>query len=73
MSDGRRPSEVAPAENLYRGSILTMWIRSSLPLSSAAFSWPVFSVNIVSLMSLEDAVRHPREVIESAKVASLCV
>ena len=41
--------------------------RAAQPLSSAAFSWPVFSVNLASLMSLEDAVRHLREVLKSAK------
>ncbi len=70
MSDaGARGPEVAPAENLYRAIHSQQWwiAGRAQPLSSAAFSWPVFSVNIVSLMSLEDAVRHLREVLKSAK------
>jgi hypothetical protein len=70
MSDaGARGPEVAPAENLYRAIHDQRWwiADRAQPLSSAAFSWPVFSVNIATLMSLEEAVRHLREVLKSEK------
>jgi hypothetical protein len=61
--------EVDRKEDLYRAIITsTWWIDGrDQPLSSAAFSWPTFSVNIESLMTFDEAVRHLRAVLKCPK------
>jgi hypothetical protein len=65
----RRGPEVDPADNLFRAiNAQSWWIAGRRqPLSSAAFSWPVFSANIESLMSFDEAVQHLRRVLKSPK------
>lgn len=61
-----RGPEVDPAEDLYRAVTVPDWWNPSgnPPLRSAAFSWPKFSVNIASLMTPDEAIRHLREVLK---------
>lgn len=63
--DSRGP-EVDRAEELYRAITVSAWwiADRAQPVSSAAFSWPVFSANIASIMTFEDAIRHLREILK---------
>jgi len=67
-ADARGP-EVYRGEDVYRAiTVPTWWIAGrGQPLSSAAFNWPNFSVNIASLMTLDKAVRHLKYVLKSPK------
>ena len=63
-----RGPEVDPADDLYRAIVPEWWIEGrDPPLSSAAFNSERFSVNIASLMTLEEAVRHLCEVLKCPK------
>ncbi len=66
---GERGPEVDSQEDLYRAIHTPSWwiAGRAYPLSSAAFSWPCFSVNIASLMSFDEALRHLHEVMKSPK------
>jgi len=70
MSDaGLRGPQVDPSEDLYRAvTVVEWWDRSVDPPRVRSFAFKVdtpFSVNIASIIGLEGARRHMREVLRS--------